>query len=313
MNFSNLLLTSTSFQDSDGIHKDELKKLGLNVDYMRGPLQESELLSIIEKYDAILCGDDEITEKVLEKGFNGKLKVISKYGSGLDKIDLNAANKIGIKVTNCPAINMFSVSEHVFSLLLAFTKNIFYTNINLRNNKWIRPINIEIYGKTMGILGLGSIGKEVAVRAKAFGLNVIAYDLTKDENFCKTHKIEFSNNLDFILKHSDIISIHLPLLPSTLNLINDKNINNLKDGVIIINTARSKILNKISIINGLKSGKIGGYLADVFDFEPICFPEDFLNFDNVLLTPHIASRTKENIINQALASINNLKKMIDEY
>lgn len=313
MNFNKLLLTSTSFQDSDGIHKDELLKLGLDVTFMRGPLEERQLLKVIDNYDALICGDDEITAKVLEKGASNKLKVISKYGSGLDKIDLIAAKKLGVKIANCPAVNMFSVSEHVFSLLLAFSKNICQTNNNLRNGIWKRPINIELFGKNIGILGLGNIGKEVAIRAKAFGLNVIAYDLNIDISFCEKHKINISKDKEFLFKNSDIISIHIPLLPDTLNLINRDSINLLRDGVIIINTARSKIINKNDLVEALGNAKIGGYLADVFDIEPILFPEPLLEFENVLLTPHIASRTKENIIQQALASINNLKNMIYEY
>ncbi len=313
MNFSKLLLTSTSFQDSDGKHKDELLKLDLDVTYMRGPIGEEGLLDVISNYDALICGDDEITAKVLEKGASNKLKVISKYGSGLDKIDLFAANKLGIKVTNCPAVNMFSVSEHVFSLLLAFSKNICQTNNNLRNGIWKRPINMELFGKNIGILGLGNIGKEVAIRSKAFGLNVLAYDVHIDQDFCHKNEIIVSKDKEFLFKNSDIISIHLPLFPDTLNLIDRNSINLLKDGVIIINTARAKIVNRDDLIEALGTGKIGGYLADVFDVEPMVFPEKLLNYENVLLTPHIASRTKENIVQQALASINNLKKMMYEY
>ena len=313
MDFKKLLITSTSFQDTNGIHKDELEKLEIEVDFMRGPLNEMKLLEVIENYDALICGDDEITTAVLEKGFSNKLKVISKYGSGLDKIDLISAQRLGIKVTNCPAINMYSVSEHVFSLLFAFTKNICTINNNIRNGIWKRPINTEIYGKKIGILGLGSIGKEVAIRSRAFGLKVIAFDLEIDKCFCEKYEIDFSQTLEYILENSDIISIHLPLLPDTLNLINNENFSKLKDGVIIINTARSKIINKKALIKALESRKIGGYLADVFDVEPILFPEELLKFDNVLLTPHVASRTKENIVQQALASIINLKKMMNEY
>jgi D-3-phosphoglycerate dehydrogenase len=313
MNFNKILLTSTSFQDTDGEHKSELNKLGLFIDYLRGPLNEKQLLEIIDKYDALICGDDEITASVLKKGKSNSLKVISKYGSGLDKIDLDVAEKMGIKVTNCPAINMFSVSEHVFCLLLAFSKNLCLTNYYLKNEIWKRPINIEIYGKNIGIIGLGNIGKEVAIRSKAFGLNVLAFDKHIDKEFCKSNKIKICHRLDNLFENSDIISIHLPLLPDTMNLINNNNICKLKNGVIIINTARSKIINKNALIEALSNGKIGGYLADVFDVEPIIFPEQLLKFENVLLTPHVASRTKENIIQQALASVYNLKKMINEY
>ena len=313
MDFNKLLITSTSFQDTNGIHKEELDKLEIEVDFMRGPLKEAKLLEVIQNYDALICGDDEITASVLEKGFSNKLKVISKYGSGLDKIDLISAQRLGIKVTNCPAINMYSVSEHVFSLLFSFMKNICSINYNIRNGIWSRPINTEIYGKKIGILGLGSIGKEVAIRSRAFGLKVIAFDSKIDKCFCDKYEIDFSQTLQNILEDSDIISIHLPLLPDTINLINNENISKLKDGVIIINTARSKIINKNALINALESGKIGAYLADVFDVEPISFPEELLKFDNVLLTPHVASRTKENIVQQALASLANLKKMMNEY
>ena len=169
-----ILLTSTSFQDTPGNHQVKLNNQNFTVDKLRGPVKAYVLFPIIDKYDGIICGDDEITEEVIRKGKEGKLKVISKYGIGLDKIDLKAAEKFGIPVTNCVGVNHITVAEHVITLMLSFYKNIPWEFNFTKNGQWKRLIGHEIYGKTLGIIGLGQIGKEVAIRADAFGLKILA-------------------------------------------------------------------------------------------------------------------------------------------
>ncbi len=309
-----LLLTSTSFQDNKGAHQDLFNRQGFDTDYLRGPIIEDRLLEIIDQYDALLCGDDELSRSVLEKGKAGKLKFISKYGVGLDKIDLKAAGELDIPVMNCPGVNQISVAEHVFALLLTFFRNVHHEYNHTRSGNWVRLTGTELYGKTIGIIGLGAIGKEVAKRAYCFGMNVMVHDKYPDMEFILKFKMFNTPDISEIYSKSDIISLHVPLLPETENMINGDIISNcLKKGVVIVNTARGKLVNLDGLKKGLLNGIIKGYLADVLDVEPM--PENYAlkDFDNVIITPHIGSRTHESVEKQGLMAVNNLIEMTNKF
>jgi D-3-phosphoglycerate dehydrogenase / 2-oxoglutarate reductase len=306
-----LLLTSTSFQDTPGRHHEELKKLNVEVDELRGPLPEQILLPIIHKYHALICGDDDITKQVLLNGRMGKLKYISKYGIGLDKIDLETAVECNIEVRNCVGVNHITVAEHVFGLLLAFTKNIPAEHNITRQGQWKRLIGHEMFGKTIAIIGLGQIGREVAKRANAFGLVVKAFDKIYDKSFCEDNKILFSNVLEETVNACDYISIHLPLNNYTKGLISEDIIqNHLLPGCIIVNTARAGVVHLASILTGLEHGAIGGYLTDVLEKEPMEENHPLLKYKNVIITPHIGSRTYESVERQGIMAVDNLAKML---
>lgn len=308
-----LLLTSTSFQDTPGKHQEKLNSLGIDIDRLRGPLPAQTLLPIIDKYDAFICGDDELNREVLSKGAQGNLKIISKYGVGLDKIDLNAASEFGIKVKNCLGANHYTVAEHVFALMLSFLKNICIEVDHTKKGNWKRITGTEIYSKTIAVLGLGKIGKEVAKRAKVFGMRVKAFDKAIDEEFCKIHSIYYSTELKDIIFDADIISLNLPLSPETNGIINiDIVKKKIKKGVIIINTARAALIPLENIIYGLDAGIIGGYLTDVLEKEPIEKNHPLLKHANVMITPHIGSRTFESVERQGLMAVENLEKMMSE-
>jgi D-3-phosphoglycerate dehydrogenase / 2-oxoglutarate reductase len=306
-----ILLTSSSFCDTPGKHQELLKEQNFDTDIMRGPLTEKDLSAVIFMYDAVICGDDEFTRKVLETGKKGKLKCISKYGVGLDKIDLDAAKEFNITISNCPSINQVSVAEHTFALLLTFIKNIHIEYNYTREGKWQRLTGNEIFGKTIGIAGLGSVGKEVAIRSKGFGMNVIAFDINIDKDFIYQNKICQVDSLKSLVQQCDILSLHLPLTKETENIIDEGLVKKqMKKGIIIINTARGKLADTDALIWGLNNNIIGGYLADVLDTEPM--PENYVlkNHERVLITPHIASRTYENVEKQGICAVNNLIVML---
>jgi len=307
-----VLVTSTSFQDTPGNHHKLLKKQDWVIDFLRGPLDENEIFDVIDQYDAVICGDDKYSFKVIEKGFNSKLKVISKYGVGLDKIDLKAANSFNIPVTNCPGINQNSVAEHVFALLLSFEKNIHTQFNSVQKYSWKREIGNEVFNKTIGIVGFGAIGRRVAEISNAFGLRVLVFDpyIKIDDNFNKLNYL-FVDDLDDVLLESDYITLHTPLNSETNNMINDTIINSLNKRPIIINTARSGLVDTKSIIHGINSKKISGYLCDVLDEEPISENELLVGVDKVLITPHVGSRTYENVEKQAEKAIINLVELLD--
>lgn len=309
-----ILLTSTSFQDTPGKHQELLNAQDFEIDTLRGPITESELLPIIKDYDAVICGDDEYTRKVLTLGKQGKLKFISKYGVGLDKIDLVAAEDLGIPVTNCPGVNQVSVAEHVLALLLTFEKNIHVQHQSTQQGSWKRWIGNEIFGKTIGIIGLGAIGKELAKRAHAFGLKVIAFDLHKDISFLEEHPdVVFVEDLEQIYKLADFISLHVPHTKQTEHLINrDVIFNKFEKAPIIINTARGLLVEVDAIIEGLKLSKIRGYLTDVLAVEPISEAEKLKGVENVIITPHVGSRTYQSVERQGSMAVQNLIQMINE-
>jgi D-3-phosphoglycerate dehydrogenase len=308
-----VLLTSTSFQDTPGKHQELLKEQGYDLDTLRGPISEGQLLPIIGNYDAVICGDDEYTEAVIKKGVEGNLKYISKYGVGLDRIDLEAAKKYGIPVTNCPGVNQVSVSEHVLALLFTFEKNVHLQYNSTNTGSWKRWVGHEIQGKTIGIIGLGAIGKELSKKANALGMKVLGCDLYRDQEFLDQNPyISFENDMNEIFKNADIISLHLPHTPQSEHLISEEVIQNkLKRKPILINTSRGMLVDTMAILKGLNEGKLRAYLTDVLAHEPMLENEILKGAENVIITPHVGSRTFQSVERQGIMAVENLMKLID--
>src|ERR1700691_4707037 len=206
-----ILLTTTSFQDTPGEHHDLLKKTGWEIITARGPLNEADTLALVGDIDGYICGDDAITRKVLEKA-RPKLKVLSKYGIGVDKIDVKSATEFGIPVLFTPGVNHTTVAE----------KNFLFHTDSTRSGGWKRKTGHELLDKTIGIIGMGRIGREVAIRAKAFGMKVVGYDLHWDEKFGAEHGCQRANSLDDLYKVSDYISLHTNLTQETKDMISAK-------------------------------------------------------------------------------------------
>ncbi len=301
-----ILLTSTSFQDTPGKHHDLLKNKKIIIEKFRGPLTADQLLPIIDNFDGVICGDDEYNFEVLNKGSNSRLKVISKYGIGLDKIDLNAAKDFKIKIYNTPGVNHQAVAEHAFALLLSYEKNIIREHLITKAGKWKRLIGHEIFKKKAGILGLGNVGKNIAVKAKAFGMDVYAYDLNKDEEFNSKYDINFCETLDEFIHEVDYLFLSLPLSKSTKNIINSTVFYLMKENIVIINTARADLLDQKVLVKFLTNNKIRAYLTDVLEIEPMIKNHPLNNFKNVIITPHIGSRNYETVERQGVRAVNNL-------
>lgn len=302
-----ILLTTTSFQDTPGKHHDLLESTGFQIDKLRGPVNEDVLLPIIADYDGVVCGDDDYTEKVIAKGKAGKLKVLSKYGVGLDRIDQEAAKKHGVIVCNTPAINQTTVAEHTLALLLTFLKNIHLEYNITKVGGWHRHVGSELMEKKLGIIGLGKVGKELAKRLTVFGVETFAFDKYYDNDFNKEFGVTACDSVEQLVATVDIMSINAPLTEETKSLINADIINShMKENMIIVNTSRALIIDHEALIDGLKSKKIKGYMTDVMEEEPMVENHPLLQFDNVLITPHIGSRTFENVQKQGSKSVENL-------
>lgn len=304
-----ILLSTTSYQDTPGPHHALLEGQGYEIVRERGPLPESAMLDLAGEFDAFLCGDDAITGAVIEKSLP-RLKVISKYGIGLDKIDVAHATTRKLAVLNTPGVNHTTVAEHTFGLLLGLAKKIQENAVDVRAGKWVagwkKPVGHEILGKTMGILGLGRIGKEVATRARAFGMPVIAFDPYFDEAFAAEHGVERCASMDDVLHRADVVSLHCFLDDSTRGMINTAKIAEMRDGVIVLNCARGELVETDCVVKALASGKVGGYGADVLDAEPPTPGHPLLGAPNCIVTSHIASRTYESVERQALRATHNL-------
>ncbi|MEM9480344.1 MAG: phosphoglycerate dehydrogenase [Verrucomicrobiota bacterium] len=300
-----ILLTTTSYQDTPGPHHELLESQGWEIVRERGPLPEEKMLELAGEFDAFLCGDDAITAAVIDKSAP-RLKVISKYGIGLDKIDVDYATQQKLPILFTPGVNHTTVAEHAFGLLLCLSKHLVEVGHAASVGEWKRITGHEIWGKTMGIIGLGRIGKEVAVRAKAFGMPVIAYDVYWDEEFAASHDIDRMDTMDDVLVNADVITLHCFLSDETRGLINADKIAEMKDDAIILNTARGELVETSAVVDALNSGKLGGYGTDVLDEEPPPADHPLLGCQNAVVTSHIGSRTYESVERQAMKATNNL-------
>ena len=270
------------------------------------PLSEEELIPLLKDCDGYIAGLDEITEKVMAAC--PRLKVISRYGAGYDRVDIAAAGRRGIKVTNTPGVNAQAVGELAFGLILATARRIPYLSNETRKGAWVRSTGMELKGKTLGILGLGAIGKVVASCAQGFGMQVLAYDPYINEEYCRSHGVE-AVGFEELMSRSNVVSLHLPLLDSTYHMIDKEAIGRLPDGAILVNASRGGIIDEDAAYEALKSGKLFGLGLDAFETEP---PEAsrLFEFDNVIATPHTGAHTQEATEHMADLSIKNLMDVL---
>lgn len=264
----------------------------LEVD-LRDGISRDELLSIIDQYDALIVRSvTRVDEELIDRAT--RLKVIGRAGNGIDNIMLDACTRCGIIVANTPDSNTISAAEQTISLMLSSVRNTAWANNVLKGGTWDRkPFRgIELYGKTVGIIGLGRIGSMVATRLKAFNMNVIAYDpYIADERF-ERFGAEKKNTLDELLKEADIITVHTPKTEETIHMIDEKAIALTKKGVCLVNCARGGILKEAALIQGLESGHIAHLGLDVYEKEP-AVNNPLFKYNNVVCTPHLGADTYE--------------------
>ncbi len=252
----------------------------------------------LEQYDALLVrSGTQVTEDVMDKMNN--LKIIARAGVGVDNIDINAATKRGIVVVNAPDGNTISTCEHTFAMIASLARMIPQANQSIKSGKWERKsfLGTELYKKTLGIIGFGRIGSELAARARAFGMELAVFDPFLTDERAKEIGVT-ANTLDEVLSNSDIITVHTPLTKETKGLIGEYNLEKTKRGAMLINCARGGIIDENALVKYLESGHIAGAAFDVFEDEP---PGEhpLLQLENFIATPHIAASTKEAQLNVA--------------
>jgi len=272
---------------------DGLEPAGQAILREEAELVQSELDDALDEVDALIVRSrTHVSRAAIARG-RPKLRVIGRAGVGVDNIDLQAAEELGVIVVNAPQAASISVAEHTLAMMLALARQLPQADASMRRHEWKKSefIGTELNGKTLGLIGIGRIGALVAERAAAFGMTIMAYDPALTASQIATHGAE---GVDFetLLQQSDIISLHVPLTDETANLIDSRAFGQLKPGVWIICTSRGGIVNEQALLAGLESGAVGAAALDVFEHEPPG-ASGLIGHPNVILTPHIAGQTQE--------------------
>ncbi len=269
-----------------------LEKAGFTVD-VKTTLSQEELLKVIKEYDGLIVRSaTKVTEELIAAA--ERLKVVGRAGSGLDNVDTPAATRRGIVVMNTPGGNTVTTAEHTIAMICAMTRRIPQATASLKAGKWEKErfMGVELYNKTLGVIGIGQIGGYLAKLAQGLAMNVIAYDPYLALDRAQEMGVEVVE-LDELYRRADIISIHTPLTPETRSLINSATIEKMKPGVMIVNCARGGIVNEADLVEALKTKRVAAAAFDVFEQEPVKGAHPLLELDNFVCTPHIGASTTE--------------------
>lgn len=255
------------------------------------PEEKPRLAEILPDYDALVVrSSTQVTADLMRAGKN--LKVVGRAGIGVDNVDVAAATELGILVVNAPTANLVSATEHTFALLFALARQVPFADNSMKAGKWDRKITgLELQGKTIGIIGFGRIGQKVAARARAFDMQVLAFDPFLDAAAARRLEVELVS-LNDLLRRSDVITFHTPLTDQTRNLLNRETIALMKKGALVINVGRGGVVDEAALLEALESGHLGGAALDVFSEEP---PKDLtlVRHPKVVATPHLGAQTRE--------------------
>jgi len=253
-------------------------------------LNQEQLLSLIEDIDGVLAGDDDFSAAVLEKA--GHLKVISKFGVGVDRIDLAAATRMGIQVANAPGTNKHAVADMAIGLMVSVARSIPLAGNRVRQGDFKVIIGHSVYGSTLGVIGLGQIGRAVVRRAVGFNMRVLAFEPYPDMNFVRENNVTLTG-LKELMQEADFITLHLPSMPETKQMINREALSVVKPGAVLINTARGDLVDEDALLDALTTGRLAGAALDTFAVEPPPCDHPLLQLQNVVVTAHMGGHTRE--------------------
>jgi phosphoglycerate dehydrogenase-like enzyme len=248
-------------------------------------MEEADLLKYAGQFDGTICGDDRYTERVIQ-ACAPRLKIISKWGTGIDSIDADACSRYGIRVCRTPNAFTTPVSDSVLGYILAFARRQSWMDKEMKNGKWEKIPGKALSECTLGIIGIGNIGKAVTRRARVFGMKVYGTDIIDIDHVFITESGIQMTNLQYLLSNSDFISVNCDLNPTSYHLINHDTLSLVKPSAILINTARGPIVEQQALIEALQSKRLAGAALDVFEFEPLPLQSPLLKMDNVMLAPH---------------------------
>lgn len=284
-----ILITPRSFAKNDPAPLELLHAAGFEtVKNVLGTVYSKEqMLASVHDVDGIIVGVDPIDKDVIDAAM--KLKAISKYGVGIDNIDVEYAKKRGIAISRTVGANAEAVADYTFALMLTLARRIVQSNSQCREGDWSRVSGVDIYGKTLGVLGLGAIGKGVVRRARGFGMRILAHDINWDEKFASEYSV-FQASPNTIIEEADFLTLHLPLTAETVNIINVDALKSMKETAVLVNTARGSLVDEEALIHALKEGQLFGAALDVFSLEPPTNPELYA-VDNLIISSHCAAAT----------------------
>ena len=285
-----VLVTPTSFGSQDPELKKQLEAAVKEVVYNTSgkPLSSDDLVRLLPDVDGYIAGLDQIDRVALQAA--KQLQVVARYGVGVDAVDLDAAREMGIVVTNTPGANSGSVAELALGVMLTLARNINTAISMTRQGEWPRLRGVSLDGKTVGILGFGAIGQQLARRLVGFGCTVLAYDPYANEEAAEKYQVELCEQ-DEVIARADFLSLHLPTLPETCGMVNADFIARMKPGAYLVNTARGEIVDEDALLAGLESGKVAGAALDAFVQQPPAADHPLLRHERVIATPHMGAHS----------------------
>jgi len=300
-----VLISSRSFGKINSGAIELLKNQGLEpiINPYGKKLSEQEILDLLDDSVGIIAGTEKITEKVIS--YNNQLKVISRYGIGLDNIDIKAANEKNVIVFNTPETPKIAVAELTLTLILSLLKKVVNADKNIKKGEWKPEIGNLLSGKTVGVIGLGRVGKQLVKFLSPYNVKILAYEIKPDDEFVSKNNINLLS-LEELISNSDIVTIHCPLTENTKHMISEKELKNMKENAILINTARGGLVDEIALYNILKEKIIAGAAIDAFEDEPNT--GKLKELDNVILTPHLGTYTVETRKQMEIEAAENLIK-----
>lgn len=304
---TSVAIASRSFSNHVLLRKEISKRYGkISFNENGKTLKGNELIDFLKDHEMAILGIEQITEDILSQ--LPKLKVISRFGVGIDTIDIRALKKYGIKLAVAAGANKRSVAELVIAFALTLLRQLPLINQELKSGLWKQQKGRQLSNSCVGIVGFGAIGKDLAILLKAFNCNILTYDLINHAEFCNMHGFE-QVGLDILLQKSDIVSLHLPLNENTQLILDANRLALMKSSAILINIARGGLVNEAALKIQLKNNLLAGAAFDVFTTEP---PQDLelLNLPNFFCTPHIGGSTEEAIIAMGFSAIEGLEKAV---
>lgn len=290
------------WEDEDRI-RSHLEQHGVSVDVPRfdgQQLEEADLLPIVGGYDGILAGDDHLTRRVLESA--GRLKVVSKWGIGVDAIDLEAARELGIAVLNTPGVFGQELADYAMGFIHMLARRQHVVNERVKRGEWYKIRGTSLAGKTLGIVGLGSSGRALVARGLASGMRVVGCDIAPvgELDGCEVFDI------DQVLSEADVVSLHVPATPETRHIINRATLARMKRGAWLVNTSRGSLVDELALVEALEAGTVGAAALDVFESEPVPADHVLLAMDNVIVGSHNGSNTHEAVERTTWLAVDNL-------
>lgn len=305
-----ILITAPGFARDDSEPVDMMRARGWTLDFNETGymLERQELMSRIAEVDGVLLGTEKVDREILDAAH--RLKVISRYGVGLDNVDVACAREKGIQVLNAAGANATAVADMAVTMMLMLSRGSLKLDSQVRSGDWTEPVGIELEGKLLGIIGFGNIGAQVAKRVKGFGMRVIAYDAFRNEKLAAEAGVMYADELDELLAQADYITLHVPHTAQTHHMIGKAQLDIMKRSAILINTARGGIIDEAALADALQAGRLGGAGLDVFEEEPLPVDSPLLKCPRTVFSPHTAADTYESARKVSLATVRNLIKVL---